>query len=558
MGAGETADAGAQQAGALVLAIDVGSTSARAGVFDLQGRMLASASAPFEVHRPLPDHAEHSAAQIWTAVGLAVRQAVAQCGHPGTAVRGLAFDATCSLVMLDRAGAPVSVSTTGEDRWNVVMWADHRATTEAAEITATRHRVLDSVGGTMSPEMELPKLLWLQRHLPQAWARYGLAMDLADYLSWRATGVVAASACTITCKWTYLNHEAAAGGAGWQRDLLQQIGLPDLPEKLHLPERALPVGGRVGRLLPRVAAAWGLSPDIAVGVPLIDAHAGALGVLGATPAAGMDQALALIAGTSNCHMALSAEARPVPGVWGPYYGALLPQGWLNEGGQSASGALLDHVVATHARSAALGEQPHAALTDYLLQRRLETGPAYASELIVVPDHHGNRSPLADPHARGIAWGLDMDDSLEGLARLYHATAVGIAYGTRHIIDALNAGGYRIERLHMTGGHARSALLVQLYADATGCEVVLPREADGVLLGTALLAATAADLFPDLLAAGAAMVHSARRVLPDPAARDVHVRGYAVFRRLLEQRAELHGILRAAPDPFPVRPTPSPS
>lgn len=313
-------------AGALVLAVDVGSTSARAGVFDLQGHMLASASAPFEVHRPRQDHAEHSADQIWSAVGNAVRAAIAQSGQPAASLRGVAFDATCSLVMLDAAGAPVTVSTTGEDRWNVVMWADHRATTEAEQITATRHRVLDYVGGTMSPEMELPKLLWLKRHLPQAWVRYGLAMDLADYLGWRATGVVAASACTVTCKWTYLNHEAVAGGQGWQQDLLQQIGLEELPEKLQLPERASAIGGRVGGLSPQVAADWGVPAGIAVGVPLIDAHAGALGVLGATPADGLDEVLALIAGTSNCHMALSAGPRAVPGVWGPYFGALLPQG----------------------------------------------------------------------------------------------------------------------------------------------------------------------------------------------------------------------------------------
>jgi ribulose kinase len=135
--------------------------------------------------------------------------------------------------MLDRTGAPVTVSTTGDDAWNVVMWADHRATTEASEMTATRHRVLDHVGGLMSPEMELPKLLWLKRHLPDAWQRYGLAFDLTDFLTWKATGAIAVSACTVTCKWTYLNHEKP----GWQQDFLSQIGLAELQPKLALPGR---------------------------------------------------------------------------------------------------------------------------------------------------------------------------------------------------------------------------------------------------------------------------------------------------------------------------------
>ena len=275
---------------------------------------------------------------------------------------------------------------------------------------------------------------------------------------------------------------------------------------------------------------------------MIDAHAGALGVLGATPADELNGRLALIAGTSNCHMALSRGARSVPGVWGPYFGALLPGWWLNEGGQSASGSLLDHVLESHTQRHTLGDDPHRAMGDHLMRRRAEAGPGYAKDILVVPDFFGNRSPLALPEVRGVVHGLDLDASLEGLARLYHASAVGIAYGTRHIIDALNAKGYAIDKLHLTGGHAKSPLLVRIYADATGCEVLLPREADGVLLGTALLAATAAGHHASLLAAGQAMVHNSERVLPNPAARDTHRRGYAAFRRMLEQRQELLDIL----------------
>jgi FGGY-family pentulose kinase len=522
----------------LVLAVDVGSASARAGLFDHDGHMLSGASAPFETHRPQPDHAEHDAEQIWAAVGAAVREALAASGRPAAAVDGLAFDATCSLVMLDAGGRPATVSSTGEPRWNVVMWADHRAVAEAAEITATGHRVLRYVGNTMSPEMELPKLLWLKRHLPKAWAGYGMAMDLADYLGWRATGSHSASACTLTCKWGYLNHESP----GWPVDLLARIGLGGMLQQLRIPEQAAQVGGRAGSLSQATAQTWGLRPGIAVGVAMIDAHAGAIGVLGATPASELDCRLALIAGTSNCHMALSGAARAVPGVWGPYFGAVMPGLWLNEGGQSASGSLLDHVLLSHARAGELGADAHGAICGILVRRRAEVGPGFAQELLVLPDFHGNRSPLARPELRGVVHGLDLDGSIEGLARLYHATAVGIAYGTRHIVDTLNQGGYRISQLHLTGGHARSPLLVRLYADATGCDVLLPREADGVLLGTAVLAAAAAGHHGGLLPAGQAMVHTRERVAPDPAVQAIHERGYAAFRRMLEQRQEVLDIL----------------
>lgn len=516
-----------------VLAVDVGSTAARAGLFDAGGTMLASASHPFEVHRPEPDHAEHDAEQVWAAVGAAVRGATA--GRDVASIAGIAFDATCSLVMLDAAGAPVTVSTTGLDRWNVIMWADHRAVAEARGISATGHRVLDHVGGTMSPEMELPKLRWLKRHLPQAWQRYGRAFDLADYLTWRATGEALISACTVTCKWGYLNHEAQ----GWPHDLLQEIGLDDLLGRLRIPPRAAPLGGRAGRLTAAAAAELGLAEGTPVGVGLIDAHAGALGVLGAADA--LDGAVALIAGTSNCHMALSSRPRRVDGVWGPYFGAVRPDHWLNEGGQSATGALLDHLLDSHAAAARLGADRHAEIADYILRRRAETPQGYARRLLVVPDFHGNRSPLADPSLRGVIHGLELDASFESLAQLYHAAAVGIAYGTRHIIDTLDAAGWSITQLHLTGGHAKSPLLVQIYADATGRDVLLPRESDGVLLGGALAAATAGGLYRDFAEAGAAMVHTRGSIAPRSP--DLHRRGYAAFRRMLEQRRELIEMLR---------------
>jgi ribulose kinase len=231
----------------------------------------------------------------------------------------------------------------------------------------------------------------------------------------------------------------------------------------------------------------------------------------------------------------------VSGVWGPYYGAVMPDLWLNEGGQSATGALLDHVLDSHAASAQLGPDRHATMARLLLERRA-ADPAYASDLLVLPDFHGNRSPLADPALRGSIHGLDLDASLEGLARLYHAAAVGIAYGTRHIVQTLNARGYAISRLHLTGGHAKSPLLVQVYADATGCDVVLPRESDGVLLGTALAAAAAAGVHANLAQAGRAMVADGGRVSPNPATAAVHERGWRAFALMVEQRQALRDVL----------------
>lgn len=523
--------------GKVVVAVDVGSTSARAGVFAATGARVGRAEHGFTVARPLPDHAEHSSDEIWRAVCAAVRAAVAESGVAPGQVAGLAFDATCSLVLLDEVGQPVSASTSGDDCWNVVMWADHRAVAEAEEITATGHRVLGYIGGVMSPEMELPKLLWLKRNLPQTWQRMRLALDLADFLAWRATGAVAISACTVTCKWGYLNHEAAP----WPLDLFAQLGLADLPARAGLPDAAQPIGAVAGKLAAGAADELGLSRDCVVGIGLIDAHAGGLGLLGGVAPAELDRHLAVIAGTSSCHMAASAKPRRIPGVWGPYFGAMLPGMWLTEGGQSATGALLDHVLDWHAEGRGLGPDRHALMATRIGELLARDGPGLAQGVLVLPDFNGNRSPLADPRATGVIHGLTLDASFDSLARLYYAASVGIVLGTRHIIAALNDAGYAIDTLHLTGGHVANPVLRRLYADATGCRVHLPAEPDSVLLGTAAVAATAAGLHRDIGTAAAAMARPVTVMEPDPAVQDWFDAEFRRFLLMQSHRQALHGL-----------------
>ena len=113
-------------------------------------------------------------------------------------IKGIGFDATCSLAAVDDGGDPVTISPTHDDDRNVVLWQDHRAIKEAEEINAGKHPVLDCVGGVMSPEMEPPKLLWLRKNLyDECWKRVGHFFDLADYLTYRATGSTVRSVLII-------------------------------------------------------------------------------------------------------------------------------------------------------------------------------------------------------------------------------------------------------------------------------------------------------------------------------------------------------------------------
>ena len=173
----------------------------------------------------------------------------------------------------------------------------------------------------------------------------------------------------------------------------------------------------------------------------------------------------------------------VPGVWGPYYSAMVPGLWLNEGGQSAAGAAIDALLALHPYSEtakASAAQASMSLPEWLAieaEGRLSDGTkavSLAKGVQVVPEFLGNRAPFADPHTRAVISGLGMDQGLESLISLYIAGLCGIGYGLRQIIEAQCDAGAPIQRIVISGGAGRSPLIRQLLADATGVEVAAPR------------------------------------------------------------------------------------
>ena len=115
-------------------------------------------------------------------------------------MKGVGFDATCSLVAVGGEGEPVTVSLSHRSERNVILWQDHRALAEAEHINSTKHPVLKFVGGRMSPEMQPPKLCWLKRHLlDECWRKAAHFFDLADYLTFRATGSLTRCVCVCAC-----------------------------------------------------------------------------------------------------------------------------------------------------------------------------------------------------------------------------------------------------------------------------------------------------------------------------------------------------------------------
>lgn len=543
------------------LGIDVGTGSARVGLFDINGCLLAHHVEAIQMWRPQADFVEQSSDDIWNAICTCTVAVLSESKIDPAAIGGIGFDATCSLVLVDAAGAPVSVDPDGEDAKNVIVWMDHRALKETERLNALSedHAVFEYVGGKISPEMQLPKLLWLKEHLPESWKRTAHFFDLPDYLTYRATGILTRSLCSLTCKWTYLAHEAAAGASGWQADFFEAAGLGELAREdyARIGTRVRPMGEAMGEGLSETAAAeMGLKAGTKVGVSIIDAHAGGIGMLGMADSDGvvnLNDRLALIGGTSSCHMAVASEQRKIAGVWGPYFSSMVPGLWLNEGGQSATGSLVDHIIYNHGASRAATEAAEEmGLSLYAFLNQTLEGlcggreiDGLTAQLHLCPYFHGNRSPRADPHLMGMISGLKLSATIEDLARLYLATIQAIAYGTRHIIESMNATGYAIDTLVCCGGGTKNPVFMQQHANATGCRLLIPEEPESVLLGSAMLGAVAAEAYPDLQAAMAAMSRPGSVIDPVVETVGYHESKYAVFHRLYDDQQAYAGLMSGA-------------
>ena len=190
--------------------------------------------------------------------------------------------------------------------------------------------------------MQIPKLLWLKTHRPTVFHQATAFMDLCDFLSWKATGQASRSMCAVVCKWLYQVDPTNPSAHGWDSGIFGAIGLEELchdnfqriGDDIRAPGQPTKSGiSQAG------ADALGLAMGTAVATSLIDAHAGGLALAFcrpggvAHPPVDWTTRLGLICGTSTCYMQCSKKPVFVPGVWGPYYSAMISGAWLTEAGQ---------------------------------------------------------------------------------------------------------------------------------------------------------------------------------------------------------------------------------
>ncbi|KAI9673374.1 MAG: hypothetical protein M1817_002836 [Caeruleum heppii] len=515
------------------IGIDVGTGSARACIIDQNGDIKGLASENIGLWQPEHGYYEQSTTDIWRCICISVQRALNQHSIDPTTVRGIGFDATCSLAVFSHdTDEPISV-TSGKfdnDR-NIILWLDHRPVEETNKINATNHNLLRYVGGKMSIEMEIPKVLWLKNNMPKELFDRCKFYDLADALTHMATGKETRSFCSTVCKQGYVPVGVDGSVKGWQEDFLKEIGLADLTEDNFkrlggvngVNGHYISAGELAGTLSEKASAALGLPAGIAVGSGVIDAYAGWVGTVGAKVSLGDDELssdytkndihqaftrLAAVAGTSTCHIAMSPDPVFVKGVWGPYRDVLIPNFWMAEGGQSATGELLKHITETHPayqETLSMAESFNTNIYDYLNQHLKEmatkgNAPAISwlgRHFFFYGDLFGNRSPVADPKMTGSVIGLSSDKTMDGLALYYYATMEFIALQTRHIIETMNKSGHQISSIFMSGSQCQNNILMELMATTCDMPVIIPKYVHAAVAhGAAMLGAKAATMDKD--------------------------------------------------------------
>jgi D-ribulokinase len=527
-----------------VIGVDVGTGSARAGIFDLAGRMIASAKHDITLFHASGSIVEQSSGEIWNAVCHCVKDALSQAAISADQIAGVGFDATCSLVVLGEGGKSLPVGPSEQAVRDIIVWMDHRALEQAQRINATGHDVLKFVGGKISPEMETPKLLWLLENRPDVFEAAWQFFDLTDFLTWRATGDLSRSTCTVTCKWTYLAHERR-----WDESYFRTVGLGVLADEgfARIGQNVVDPGTPLGNgLTANAAAELGLRAGTPVATGVIDAHAGGIGTVGADGEP--ESCLAYVFGTSSCTMTTTRSPVFVPGVWGPYFSAMVPNAWLNEGGQSVAGAAIERLLSMHPatpdaqhRAQQEGQSLPSMLAGLAAQAAdsLSGSVLLANGLHVIPEFLGNRAPFADPNARAVIAGLGMDTDLNSLVALYIAGICSIGYGLRQIIEAQANAGAPIERIVISGGAGRLDLVRHLLADATGKPVLATQADEPVLLGAAMLGGVAGGLFDDVRSAMTGMSEISK--IYEPAGGSIaslHETRFRAFKQLQDVAREI--------------------
>jgi L-ribulokinase len=494
---------------AIIAGVDFGTLNVRVSIVDSARGLLASAIAEYPLHRRRedPEYATQSHADHMNALASATRAVLQEAAVPGSEIRAIALDTTgSSVVPVDKNLQPLD---------DYYLWCDHRAKSEADEITAIAHHeklpAIEWCGGVYSSEWGFAKLLHWLRHNAAKREAFASAFEHCDMVAATLCGItnpcaVKRSICAMGHKWLW---NASLGGLP-PEDFLVKVDplLAGVREKLA---GTYATSDQIaGNLSPQWAEKLGLCAGIPIPVGAFDAHWDAIG------AGCRCEDVVNVIGTSTCIIGITPSINLVPGVCGVVPGSVHPKQTGIEAGLSAVGDIFN-AIATRAG------------TDVqTLSQGLDSYRAGQTGLLRMTWDNGDRTILVNPYLRGVTLGWNLQTTAQD--ELF-ATIEGTAFHTRVILDRMSEHGVTIRRVINAGGIPRkNEVLNQVYANILGRPVLVP-SSSVTSLGSAIFALLAAGTFSTVEEAQDKICPSHKIFQPDPAAQSIYEQLYPLYREL---------------------------
>ncbi|OYU20122.1 MAG: carbohydrate kinase [Rhodobacteraceae bacterium PARR1] len=438
------------------LGIDIGTFESKGVIVDGAGRIVASASRPHQMIVPRAGWAEHRADEDWWGDFVYLcRALLAQSGIEASQIKAVAASAIGPCMLpVDEDGAPLMNG--------VLYGVDTRATDQIAALNARigEDVILNRCGNALTSQQVGPKILWLKETHPDLYARTAKVLTSTSYLTWKLTGEYV------------IDHYTAANFSplydvetqDWTADLAPDIlPLDKLPRLMWSTEIA-------GHVTAAAAAETGLALGTPVTCGTIDAAAEAVSVGVQHPGEMM-----MMYGSTIFIIQVTAKALRDARLW--YAPWLFPGTHASMAGLATSGTLT-----TWFRDALARDADFAALV-----AEATASPKGAKGLLCLPYFSGERTPIHDPHARGVFFGLNLTHDR---ADMFRAVVEGIAAGTAHVMETYAEAGASPTQVMAVGGGTKNALWLQATSDFAGVAQEVCEKTVGASYGNAFLAATA--------------------------------------------------------------------
>jgi xylulokinase len=487
-----------------LLGIDAGTTGCKAAVFAEDGQLLGSAYAEYDIRHPQPGYAELDPAEVWDIIKKLIRQAASQAS--ADSIRGVSISSMGEAVVPIAAGG----QALGPSLLNFDQRGEEYLADQAAKISAQRLYQLN--GNTLGNHYSLTKLLWIQHHQPEIYARTRFFLHWSGYLSY-LLGAEPAVDFSLANRTLLFDLDRAA----WSDELIALAGLD--VAKLPGP---VPSGRVIGTLSPSVAGELGLPPGIPIAAGAHDQNANALGcgvIQDGQAVYGM--------GTYTCitpvfrrridpetmlARGLNTEHHAAPGRFVSFI--------YNQGGALLKWYRDTFAAAEKQAAAASGKDIYAALIAEM--------PAGASGVLVLPHFMQTGPPEFISNSSGVIAGLKLETTR---GEILKGILEGGIYYLKECVDTLPSAGIEIADFRAVGGGSKSNAWVQLSADIFNTAFVRPRVTEAGALGAAILAGVGAGVFSSVEEGVAAMVSLDRTFEPDAARHQAYAERYAQYRKL---------------------------